>query len=252
MKLDEAREGAAAKAEAWDTASHANFYSYYEQQSLSEKTMERFRLITEALLRLLESRQEARTPDVLDAGRGAGAQSKFWLERGHRYRGIDISRPLTALSMVQHHDVLPYLPALKSLARFLSRARKAVRLRGEVDLLITTDAEVRALNRAFRKKDQPTDVLSFPALGLNGHAGDIAISAPTAARQAKHLGHALNEELKVLTLHGVLHLAGHDHESDDGKMQRLEKRLRSQLGLSAGLIERSVGAVSAPKKRGRA
>ena len=98
MKLDEAREGAAAKVEAWDTASHANFYSYYEQQSLSEKTMERFRLITEALLRLLESRQEARTPDVLDVGCGAGAQSKFWLEFGHRHPGIDINRPLIDLA----------------------------------------------------------------------------------------------------------------------------------------------------------
>ena len=78
MNLDEAREGAAAKSQAWDTTSHASFYSYYEQQSLSEKTMERFRLITEALLRLLESRQDARTLDVLDVGCGAGAQSKFW------------------------------------------------------------------------------------------------------------------------------------------------------------------------------
>ena len=145
-----------------------------------------------------------------------------------------------------------------ALARFLSRAQKAVRLRGEVDLLITTDAEVRALNRAFRKRDQPTDVLSFPALGLNGHAGDIAISAPTAARQAKRLGHALNDEFKVLVLHGVLHLAGHDHETDDGKMQRFEQRLRARLGLTAGLIERASGAAPRAadsrrvKKRGRA
>ena len=84
--------------EEWDTASHADFYAYYEQASLSEKTMERFRLTTETLLRLMKSHGGPSTLDVLDVGCGAGAQSRFWLQQGHRYRGIDINQPLIELA----------------------------------------------------------------------------------------------------------------------------------------------------------
>jgi probable rRNA maturation factor len=127
------------------------------------------------------------------------------------------------------------------LDRFLARARQAVRLRGEVTVLVTTSRELRSLNARFRGKDHATDVLSFPAdvVGVNGYAGDVAISAEIAAQNARRLGHSAADEIKILTLHGVLHLAGFDHEQDRGQMARKEQRLRKQLGLPDGLIERS-------------
>ena len=127
-----------------------------------------------------------------------------------------------------------------ALARFLRNAQKQVGLAGEVNVLITSDAKMRKLNREFRRKDEPTDVLSFPN-SLNGKSeivGDIAVSAQIARRNAAARGHSLESELKILLLHGLLHLAGHDHESDNGKMARLEQRLRAQLKLPASLIER--------------
>lgn len=123
-----------------------------------------------------------------------------------------------------------------ALERFAARARRATGLSGRMDVLITTDRDLRALNRRFRRKDRATDVLSFA--GENGAAGDIAISAETAARNARRLGHSTAAELKVLILHGVLHLAGYDHEGDRGQMARREQRLRRQFRLPAGLIER--------------
>lgn len=127
----------------------------------------------------------------------------------------------------------------RALAAFLADAAKAVRLRGEVSVLLTTDAEIRRLNRTFRHKDKATDVLSFPAEPGLGVAGDLAISVPTAERQAGDAGHTLFVECKVLLLHGMLHLAGYDHETDAGEMARREAALRRRFGLSAGLIERS-------------
>lgn len=128
-----------------------------------------------------------------------------------------------------------------SLARFVSRAKQAVKLRGAVNVLITSSEELRALNSRFRHKDAATDVLSFPAMpGWNRQfAGDVAISADIAGHNAQRLGHSVAEEIKILILHGMLHLAGHDHESDRGEMARLEGRLRKSLGLPAGLIERN-------------
>lgn len=127
------------------------------------------------------------------------------------------------------------------LERFAARARRAARLRGDVNVLVTGDAEVRRLNRQFRHKDKPTDVLSFPGID-QGFAGDIAISAATASRNARRLGHTTADELKVLLLHGLLHLAGYDHEHDQGEMARKEERLRRELGLPMSLTERSNGA----------
>lgn len=124
-----------------------------------------------------------------------------------------------------------------ALQRFARRAGRAAGVRGEVNVLVTGDAEVRRLNRRFRRKDKPTDVLSFPAPDRHC-AGDIAISASTAARNARRLGHTTAEELKILLLHGMLHLAGHDHETDQGEMARKEGRLRRALGLPASLLER--------------
>jgi probable rRNA maturation factor len=136
------------------------------------------------------------------------------------------------------------------LSRFVRRASQAARLHGTVNVLVTSSQELRSLNRRFRGKDKPTDVLSFrPIAGFaNGFAGDVAISAEIAARNAKVLGHTPAQEIKILALHGVLHLAGYDHEQDDGKMARTEQRLRESLGLPAGLIERSGPRVSKPPR----
>lgn len=127
--------------------------------------------------------------------------------------------------------------------RFLSAAQAAVRLRGEVTVLLTSDTAIRRLNRQFRRKNKATDVLSFPAdrsaPGSARIAGDLAISVPTARLQAVAQGHALGVEIKVLILHGLLHLAGYDHESDSGQMARRERLLRGRLGLPMGLIERA-------------
>ena len=111
---------------------------------------------------------------------------------------------------------------------------------------------MQVLNRQFRGKDAPTDVLSFPALAevARDFAGDIVISGDIAAANAKKLQHPVKQELKVLILHGVLHLAGHDHENDGGEMARLELRLRKQLNLQDGLIERATRSMNA--RRGRA
>lgn len=128
-----------------------------------------------------------------------------------------------------------------TLSRFLARARSAARLSGSVNLLVANSTEVRTLNRRYRGKDQPTDVLSFPAVPAlnNGFAGDIVISGDIAARNARAYGHATADELKILILHGVLHLAGHDHETDAGEMARQEERLRRALGLPVALIARA-------------
>ena len=125
------------------------------------------------------------------------------------------------------------------LARFLTRAREAVGVTGEIDVLLAGDATLRRLNRTFRGKNKATDVLSFPAGSGLGVAGDLAISLDTAARQAKRFGHTLRDEVRVLLLHGVLHLAGFDHEADAGEMAAREAELRKELGLPASLIERS-------------
>ena len=116
-----------------------------------------------------------------------------------------------------------------------------LKLRGLVNVLVTGSRELRSLNRRFRGQDKPTDVLSFlpsPDFG-NGLAGDIAISAEIAKQNARLLGHPAAQEIKILALHGVLHLAGYDHESDHGRMAGKEADLRRALGLPAGLIERN-------------
>ena len=139
---------------------------------------------------------------------------------------------------------------VRSLTEFLQQACDAARLSGEVSVLLTGDRQTRQLNRDFRRKDKPTDVLSFPAPEMQAGevAGDLAISVETAARQAQELGHPLATELQVLLLHGVLHLAGYDHETDSGQMARKEAALRKRLGLVAGLIERTGRQQTRPEK----
>jgi probable rRNA maturation factor len=146
------------------------------------------------------------------------------------------------------------LPSARTLARFLNAAQAAVRLRGQVTVLLTTDAAIRKLNRQFRGKNKATDVLSFPAEGIGAHgiAGDLAISVTTALSQAAEQGHSLSTEIKVLILHGLLHLAGYDHEVDDGKMARRERLLRARLKLPQGLIERTEEKYPAIKSKLRA
>jgi probable rRNA maturation factor len=143
------------------------------------------------------------------------------------------------------------LPSARGLARFLAAAQAEVRLRGQVTVLLTTDAAIAKLNRQFRGKNKATDVLSFPAAGVGaaGMAGDLAISVTTAMGQAAEQGHSLAVEIKVLVLHGLLHLAGYDHEVDDGKMARRERVLRARLGLPQGLIERGGFPTLSPEKR---
>ncbi len=133
-----------------------------------------------------------------------------------------------------------------ALARFANKAQRVAGLAGEVNILLTGDSEIQRLNLQFRRKDKPTDVLSFPS-GTPPEGGDIAISLQTARAQANEIGHDLLTEVKVLILHGMLHLAGHDHETDRGQMLKLECNLRTQLNLPAGLIERS--AIDKPVRR---
>jgi probable rRNA maturation factor len=124
-------------------------------------------------------------------------------------------------------------------------------------VLVTSGTVVRSLNRRFRGKDKDTDVLSFPALSPASPkarpspavAGDIAISADIAAHNAARFGHSAADEVKILALHGILHLAGFDHERDNGRMGRKEAKLRQALGLPATLIERVQGGRSRPSTR---
>jgi probable rRNA maturation factor len=143
------------------------------------------------------------------------------------------------------------------LEHFVLRARRVVGLKGRVNVLVTGSSEMRVLSRRFGGKDKPTDVLSFPALAeIEGgkFAGDVAVCADIAASNALRLGHSAVKEVKILTLHGVLHLAGYDHESDNGRMARKETKLRRELGLPTGLIERTrqVGSTGLAVRKPRA
>jgi probable rRNA maturation factor len=137
------------------------------------------------------------------------------------------------------------------LARFLNRARAAVGLAGNVEVLLTSDGELKRLNRTFRGKNKATDVLSFPAPVEFGAetAGDLAISLDTAARQAEEHGHTLRDEVRILLLHGLLHLNGEDHETDNGEMAQREADLRRELRLATGLIARSGAAAQTRRPR---
>jgi probable rRNA maturation factor len=128
---------------------------------------------------------------------------------------------------------------------FLSRVRRELKLgRGDLNICFVNDHEIAQLNRKYRGKPKPTDVLSFPQNGNGNSAkrfteipgtnflGEIAISPQAARRNAKQFGRTLNEELRILMLHGVLHLMGYDHETDHGEMERIEMRLRRKLGLA--------------------
>ena len=150
---------------------------------------------------------------------------------------------------------------VRGLAAWVRRAAPP-RARGEVTIALVGDARIRALNRTYRRRDYATDVLSFPAShgeGTNRKSrfrktnpesriptprslGDIVIAKGVARRQAREACHSVLTELKVLALHGLLHLLGYDHERDAGRMLRIERRLRQRAGLREGLIERAAPA----------
>ncbi len=120
---------------------------------------------------------------------------------------------------------------LKALSKFLPPLSRATRVSPErFAVALVSDRRIAALNRRYRHRAGATDVLSFPASG-NGYLGDVVVSAETARRQARRLGHSLTEEVQLLMLHGLLHLMGYDHERDNGRMNRRELALRRRLGL---------------------
>ncbi len=122
---------------------------------------------------------------------------------------------------------------------FVTKAAKTAGLRGVPDILITNNRMMRRLNSRFRGKNSTTDVLSFPALAVDGCVGDIVISADVAAYNSRAMRHSVSDEVQILILHGILHLAGYDHENDQGEMAEREMALRKKLGLPSGLIERN-------------
>lgn len=135
-----------------------------------------------------------------------------------------------------------------ALERFARRAQKLSGVKGDVSVLIAGSKRIQELNRRFRRKDKPTDVLSF----AREDGGDIAISAPIARTNARRYGLTTVQELKVLLLHGMLHLAGYDHETDSGEMARREAALRSRLKLASSLIQRSKSLSKTSTMPGRA
>jgi probable rRNA maturation factor len=138
--------------------------------------------------------------------------------------------------------------ARRPLQAFLRRVKSELGLdQADLTVCLVSDAEIARMNETFRKKKGPTDVLSFPtvtrrrpvrlrrgsqAVEADAHLGDIAISPATARRYAKKYGRRLSSELRVLILHGVLHLLGYDHETDRGEMDRVERKLRKRFGLT--------------------
>jgi probable rRNA maturation factor len=142
--------------------------------------------------------------------------------------------PSNATSVIFRHRS-PGLAACvdrRDLRRFFKDLAQEILPGQSVNCLIAADKDLQSLNRKFRGKDYAADVLSFPP-------DDIAISFDRAARQAVELGHSSEIEVRILMLHGLLHLAGMDHENDRGAMARAEARWRKRLGLPAGLIERT-------------
>lgn len=111
----------------------------------------------------------------------------------------------------------------------LAAAARSMKVSGELALVFAGDLLLRRLNRDYRFKDKPTDVLSFESQGEDMGLGDIFISVETARANAKRFSRTLDRELDILALHGFLHVLGYDHETDNGEMNAIEKRLRARL-----------------------
>ena len=156
-----------------------------------------------------------------------------------------MGRRRVGVSVIENHQRRVRV-GIEPLEKFLIKVREEIGLGPEcVAVRLIDDAEMARLNEAYRKKKGPTDVLSFPEeVGERPGSlaqqvrktkgkflGDIAIAPVVARKNAKSLGRTLPAELKVLILHGVLHLLGYDHESDEGEMERIEMRLRQRLGI---------------------
>jgi probable rRNA maturation factor len=124
------------------------------------------------------------------------------------------------------------------LRAFANRLQRQVAAEKPFNALIANDAELRRLNKQFRKKDYAADVLSFPSIEPEKNLGELAISWDRAKAQASEYGHTVSDEIRILMLHGVLHLIGMDHEKDHGEMARAEIRWRKRLSLPTSLIER--------------
>jgi probable rRNA maturation factor len=142
----------------------------------------------------------------------------------------------------QHSSVLFQVPARglrrRDLQSFARRLQDEVAKGRMFTCMIASDEDLRQWNQQFRKKDYATDVLSFPSATVDS-LGEIAISYDRALEQAEECGHGVEEEVRILLLHGVLHLMGFDHEKDSGEMARAERRWRKKLELPSGLIERT-------------
>jgi probable rRNA maturation factor len=174
---------------------------------------------------------------------GLHRRTSVFKVRSFRFNNLE-ANPMITIDMVPPSVAHGLQPS--SLTRFINRARTIIGLRGQVDILLADDKTLRHLNKTFRGKNKPTDVLSFPAPSAFAakHAGDLAISLETAARQAAAHGHPLPDEVKILLLHGLLHLSGEDHETDNGEMAAHEAILRRELRLPATLIERTTTSPS--------
>ena len=125
----------------------------------------------------------------------------------------------------------------RELREFVQRLGRELAGGREFAVVISSDASLRHANRRFRGKSSSTDVLSFPD-EEKGRLGDILVSAGRAEQQADRYGHGVEEEIKVLVLHGLLHLLGYNHDSDNGRMRKAERRWREKYGLEPGVIER--------------
>ena len=117
----------------------------------------------------------------------------------------------------------------EAITRVLERAALILNVTGEIAVVFGGDALLRRLNRDYRFKDKPTDVLSFGSQDKDMGLGDVMISVETARRNAELLGRSLDREIEILALHGFLHVLGYDHETDDGQMEALERQLRARL-----------------------
>jgi probable rRNA maturation factor len=139
-------------------------------------------------------------------------------------------------------------PPAARVRSLLARAARAARTQGdEVSVLFCADARMRTLNRRYRSKDRSTDVLAFPAGdAAGGFLGDIVISVPYAEREARRRAEPRAREIDRLLVHGLLHLMGYDHETDEGQMDALEGRVRKRLGIA------DAPPAPRPANRGRA